>query len=278
MFAQINHIAIISDQYPTLSAFYQTLLGLKPSMRPRANGNGSGFNFIAAGDGYVGFNFLPRRDGYVGGIDHFGMVVDSLELVEERMKRAHAKANVVKRPSERPFADYSGNDPDGNVFDLAQKNSTNLNGVHKDNAEHDYKTERTRGANRYAIRTQNPEQVAEFYANVFELQPTNRKEGDENYHLTDGRMTLSIMPWHIEKFAGMSIKRPGPDHIGFRVESVEEFKKEVVELAGANTYMATRPLGGSKESEVRRQLFVSNALGSYQIADPDGNWIDISEA
>jgi catechol 2,3-dioxygenase-like lactoylglutathione lyase family enzyme len=278
MFAQINHIAIISDQYPMLSTFYQSLLGLRPSMRERPGAGRGGFNFIAAGDGYVGFNFLPRRDGYVGGIDHFGMVVDSLELVEERMKRAHAKANIVKRPSERPFAAYSGNDPDGNVFDLAQKDSGNLNGIHKDNAEHDYKAERRRGANRYAIRTQNPEQVAEFYANVFELQPTNRREGDENYHLTDGRMTLSIMPWNIEKFVGMSIKRPGPDHIGFQVENVEEFKKEVIELAGANTYMATRPLGGSKESEVRRQLFVKNALCSYQIADPDGNWLDISEA
>jgi len=276
MFAQINHIAIISDQYAMLSVFYQSLLGLKPSIRERPSK--TGFNFVTAGDGYVGFNFLPRRDGYVGGIDHFGMVVDSLELVEERMKKAHPKANVVKRPSTRPFAAYSGNDPDGNVFDLAQKNSDNLNGVHKDNADQDYKSGKVRGASRYAIRTPNPEQVAEFYSTVFELQPTNRKPGDENYHLTDGRMMLSIMPWSIEKFAGMSIKRPGPDHIGFRVENIEDFKKEVVELAGSNTLMANVPLGGSPESEVRRQLFVSNALGGYQMADLDGNWIDISEA
>lgn len=276
MFAQINHIAIISDQYAMLSAFYQSLFGLTPSTRKSASR--SGFSFIAAGDGYVGFNFLPRRDGYVGGIDHFGMVVDSIDLVSERMQRFNSNAAVVKRPSERPFADLSGNDPDGNVFDLAQKDSRNLAGVHKDNAEQDYKTPATRYANRYAIRTVNPEQVAEFYSTVFELQPVNRKEGDENYHLTDGRMTLSIMPWKIDKFLGMSIKRPGPDHIGFRVENVESFKHEVQELAGANTYMAPRALGGSKESEVRKQLFIGSSLGGYQMADNDGNWIDISEA
>ncbi|HEY1503072.1 MAG TPA: VOC family protein [Stellaceae bacterium] len=275
MFAQINHIAIISDQYAMLSAFYQTLFDLTPSARK--HGSRTGFNFIAAGDGYVGFNFLPRRDGYVGGIDHFGMVVDSIDLVAERMQRFTSNAAVVKRPSERPFADLSGNDPDGNIFDLAQKDSRNLAGVHKDNAESDYQTERTRYANRYAIRTLNTEQVAEFYATVFELQPVNRKEGDENYHLTDGRMTLSIMPWKIDKFRGMSIKRPGPDHIGFHVESVESFKKEAQDLAGANTYMAPRALGGSKESNVRKQLFVGSALGGYQMADNDGNWIDVSE-
>ncbi len=276
MFAQINHIAIISDQYAMLSAFYQSLFRLTPSMRRPVDRGG--FSFMAAGDGYVGFNFLPRRDGYVGGIDHFGIVVDSVELVTERMKRAHPNASIVKRPSDRPFADLSGNDPDGNIFDLAQKDSRNLSGIHKDNAENDYKTEKARYANRYAIRTPNPEQVAEFYTTVFELQPVNRKEGDENYHLTDGRVTLSIMPWKIEKFVGMSIKRPGPDHIGFRVENIEAFRKDALELADTNTYMAPRPLGGSKESAVRKQLFVGSALGGYQMADNDGNWIDISEA
>lgn len=276
MFAQINHIAIISDQYAMLSAFYQTLFDLTPS--PRRTASRSGFNFIAAGDGYVGFNFLPRRDGYVGGIDHFGMVVDSIDLVSERMQKFNSKAAVVKRQSERPFADLSGNDPDGNVFDLAQKDSRNLAGVHKDNAEQGYQSERTRYANRYAIRTLNPEQCAEFYADVFELQPVNRKEGDENYHLTDGRVTLSVMPWKIDKFVGMSIKRSGPDHIGFRVENLDAFKKDVQTLGGANTYMAPRALGGSKESDVRKQLFVGSALGGYQMADNDGNWIDVSEA
>ena len=112
---------------------------------------------------------------------------------------------------------------------------------------------------------------------MFELQPANRKEGDESHHLTDGRMTLTIMPWHIEKFLGMSIKRPGPDHIGFKVEDLDAFKADVQELAEWNTFFASRPLGGSKEAEVRKKLFTGSALGGYQIADPDGNWIDITD-
>src|ERR1700686_2595222 len=104
MFAQINHTAIISHQYPMLGKFYEAVFGLKYSS----------FRIIDApiyADGYVGMQIIPRRDGYVGGIDHFGMVVDDVETVLERMQKKHRKANIVKRPSTRPFAAYSGNDP-----------------------------------------------------------------------------------------------------------------------------------------------------------------------
>lgn len=90
-------------------------------------------------------------------------------------------------------------------------------------------------------------------------------------------MTLSIMPWSVEIFAGMSVKRPGPDHIGFKVKDMEAFKAEEKRVGEKNTFLASRKLGGSEESEVRKQLFASNALGTYQTADPDGTWIDIME-
>src|SRR5881392_339696 len=115
MFAQINHVAIISHQYNTLGKFYEAVFGLKSSAKGRPA------SAITIGDGYAGLNLIPRRDGYVEGIDHFGMVVDDVEPVLERMKRKHKNAAIVKRPSARPSAAYSGHDPDGNVFDLAQK-------------------------------------------------------------------------------------------------------------------------------------------------------------
>jgi hypothetical protein len=112
---------------------------------------------------------------------------------------------------------------------------------------------------------------------VFELQPVNRKADAPGYHLTDGRMTLTIMPWSIPIFEGMSIKRPGPDHMGFHVEDLDAFKKHVAEVAGANPYLAPVPLGGSKESDVRRDFFKKSATGKFQMTDPDGNWLDITD-
>ena len=62
--------------------------------------------------------------------------------------------------------------------------------------------------------------MAEFYTRVFELTPINRKEGDPNYYLTDGHVTLVIMPWDITDYAGTGIITCGMDHIGFKVENL----------------------------------------------------------
>ena len=267
MFARINHMAMISPQYPLLERYYRSLFGFVNS-----KGNDAEASTVV-GDGNVGLNILPRRDGYVGGIDHFGMVVESMAKVDERMKKASSKAGMVKRPSYRPFAAYSAHDPDGNVFDLAEVNGDNLKDVY---AEQDGE-DRDATFHRFAIRTVNAEEAAEFYADVFELQLTNRKEGDPNYHLTDGKVTLSLMPWKIEEFVGTSIKRPGPDHIGIKVKDLEHFKSEMKRIGEKNTFLASRPLGGSDEANRRRDFFAGNALGKLQISDPDGNWLDITD-
>ena len=75
MHARINHVAIISHQYPMLGKFYQSLYGMRP-------GDGPPESAVSYGDGNVGLQILPRRDGYISGLDHFGMLVDDLEEVE----------------------------------------------------------------------------------------------------------------------------------------------------------------------------------------------------
>src|SRR5437588_6390286 len=167
MFAQINHVALISHQYNTLGKFYEAVFGLKSSAKGRPA------SAITIGDGYVGLNLIPRRDGYVEGIDHFGMVVDDVEPVLERMKRKHKNAAIVKRPSARPFAAYSGHDPDGNVFDLAQKKADTRSDIYADQAKEGWHQDRY--INNFAIRTPHAERCAEFYADVFELQKVNKQ-------------------------------------------------------------------------------------------------------
>lgn len=226
---------------------------------------------VSYGDGNVGLQILPRRDGYIGGLDHFGMLVDDVGEVEKRMGR-YDGANMVKRPSSRPFAAYSGNDTDGNHFDVAQRQADNLKGVYSmDGWQQD------RSVNRYAIRTPHAEQVAEFYQDVFELTALERDSDDPGISLSDGRVTLRILPWDMTLYEGMAIKRPGPEHFGFRVEDIEAFKADAARLAGMNTYLAPLPLGGSPESDVRRRLFEGGAQGKYQMADPDGVWIDVTD-
>jgi predicted enzyme related to lactoylglutathione lyase len=254
-----------------MARFYEAVFGLTASEKRKSRPI-SGANI---GDGYVGLNINPLRDGYVGGVDHFGMTVDNVEEVMERARKKFPESNVVKRPSTRPFAAYSAHDPDGNIFDLAEKNKSKLDGVYADQADEGRSPKRY--LNKFAIRTLHAEKCADFYMEVFELEPTNKKTSVPGYHLTDGRVMLSILPWSIPVFEGMSIKRPGPDHIGFHVEDLDAFKADLARVAGANPYLAPVPLGGSKESDVRQELLRKCAGGKLQTTDPDGTWIDITD-
>ena len=264
MFARINHIAIISHQYPMLGKFYQSLYGMKPGEAPPESA-------VSYGDGNVGLQILPRRDGYIAGLDHFGVLVDDLGRVEERLRK-YESAEMVKRPSSRPFAAYSANDPDGNHFDIAEPQDTSLKEVYSLGG-----WDADRYVNRYAFRTLHAERVAEFYEDVFELAPLARAGDDPGFSLSDGRITLRILPWSMQLYEGMAIKRPGPEHFGFHVEDIEAFKADVARLAGMNTMLAPVPLGGSPESDVRRRLFESGAQGKFQLADPDGVWTDVTD-
>src|SRR3954463_3021930 len=177
MFAQINHMAIISPNYPMLGKFYEAVFGLNMAQSGRTS------LAVSVGDGYVGMTIIPQFDGYVGGLDHFGIVVEDVDLVLDRMKRKHADSAMVKRPSGRPFAAYSGHDPDGNVFDMAQKKDDTRSDIYAEQAGEGWHQDRY--INKFAIRTPNAERCAEFYADVFELKPVNR-DSVPGYHLTDG--------------------------------------------------------------------------------------------
>lgn len=270
--AQINHMAMVSPIYPMLAKFYEAYFGLRPSGKTSRP-----LNAVTVGDGYVGLNINPLRDGYVGGIDHFGMVVDSIDEVMERARSKFPTAAIVKRPSTRPFAQYSAHDPDGNVFDLAQKSeSDKLVGVYAEQAAATNGQGSTTYLNKFALRTLHAEQCAEFYADVFDLKPLNKKDGD-GYHLSDGRVTLSILPWSIPIFENMGIKRPGADHIGFKVDNIDTFKQHVETTKGGNTYLLPMQLGGNKEAESRKAFFAKQAGGRMHMADPGGNWIVVTD-
>jgi predicted enzyme related to lactoylglutathione lyase len=273
MFAKINHMAMISPIYPMLANFYEAFFDLK-----RSGKTSRPLNAVTVGDGYVGLNINPLRDGYVGGLDHFGLVVDDIDVVIERARSKFPQASIVKRPSTRPFANFSGHDPDGNIFDLARKDETDkLVGVYAEQAAQGRSQDRY--LNKFAIRTMNAERCADFYQFVFELKPSNKSVNPAagGYHLTDGRVTLSILPWSIPIFENMSIKRPGPDHIGFKVENIEAFKQHVETTSGMNPYVAPMRLGGSKEADARKAFLAAQAGGKFQMADPGGVWIDVTD-
>lgn len=264
MFAQIRHLALVSDNYALLGKYYEAVFHM------RTAGAGRPANAVVVGDGYVGMNINPRRAGRQAGFDHFGFEVDDVETVFARLRDKYPTINVLKRPSNRPFAGLSTHDPAGNVFDLSQKGMENRADVY---GEGDWKQDRS--IHHFALRTVIPEAEAQFYVDVFELRPLERPAGDSNFYLSDGKLTFIIMPWNINDYQGSGIERPALDHIGFKVESVEEFNQGLDRVIGVNPALSPKPIGAGPEGQARLKLFSKCPYGKYRLADPDGVLLDV---
>jgi len=89
---------------------------------------------------------------------------------------------------------------------------------------------------------------------------------------------MHILPWKISDFLGTGIERPAPDHLGFEVEDIAAFKKDVEELQIVNPLMTPKPTGVGAEGEARLNSFKRTGLGEHYLADPDGVMIAIKEA
>jgi catechol 2,3-dioxygenase-like lactoylglutathione lyase family enzyme len=268
MFSKINHVAIVSENYAQLAQFYIAVFGMRTSDKTRPG------RAVTVGDGYVGLNINPRRAGRAAGLDHFGIQVEDCETVFSRMRENYPSVKWLKRPSNRPFAGITTHDPDGNVFDLSQKDMANRTSVYVDNTG----AANTRHINHVAMRTMNPDDMAAFYREVFELAPKNVEKGpdDRNHYLTDGHMTLVIMPWDITDYDATGIITPGMDHVGFKVESVDALKADIDRIAADNPRLRPNPVGTGKEGFALDKLFErSCAMGQHRLADPDGILIDV---
>jgi hypothetical protein len=88
---------------------------------------------------------------------------------------------------------------------------------------------------------------------------------------------MTIAPWRIGDYAGTGIARPAMDHLGFTVESVGAFQADLARIAAANTALVGHPLGGTRENAQRHALLRRGARGAFQMTDPDGVLLDISE-
>jgi predicted enzyme related to lactoylglutathione lyase len=266
MFSKLNHLAITTDQYTVLGMFYRAYFGMRVSGDTERERSA-----ISVGDGYVGMTLIPRRAGRRGGLDHFGIEVEDFDKARARIAAKYPDIEVVKRPSNRPFASFSTHDPAGNYFDMSQHGHENRAEIYEASA---WKQDNT--LTHFALRVREPERVAGFYTDVFELEARNTPTAGNGYELTDGRMTLMILPWKISDFDGTGIEQPALDHIGFSVPDLDAFKTHVEKLKRANPHIAPKPIDFNEEGKARLALLQRCPRGTFHLADPDGTLIDVA--
>jgi catechol 2,3-dioxygenase-like lactoylglutathione lyase family enzyme len=265
--AKLNHIAIISENYALSARFYESVFGMRTAT------NGRPRRAVTVGDGYVGLNINPRKTGRPARLDHFGIEVDDIETALARLREHYPSVGWIERPPTRPFASTTTHDPDGNVFDLSQR----TNGKQKDLYAEDH-PRTTRHISHLGLRTLNPERMATFYREMFELG-VEQRPNDPNFYVSDGRVTIVIMPWHIADYRGTGIVSPAPDHIGFTVEDMDALHADLQAIAGDNPRLAPFPFGDGTEGRARLELAKRSCpLCGEHFADVDGVVLSASAA
>jgi predicted enzyme related to lactoylglutathione lyase len=273
MQTKIQHLAIVSENFARETKFYEAVFGMKRSKPGDAEEEKAIKMNVALSisDGYVGVTVIGRKPGYNPGLHHFGIDVDDVEEACARIKERYPAVTVLKRPSNRPFASFGAHDPEGNFFDLTQEGMENRRDVYVEAAR-----EQPRRIRHFKLRVMNPAAIASFYRDLFDLKEEEKALEDPNFYLTDGRVTLVIAPWRMSDYAGASIDRPGLEHLGFEVESVEAVKKELAAVRESDPAMRERTVCAPEEAERRAGLIAACRYGRFQLSDPDGIFIDVS--
>jgi predicted enzyme related to lactoylglutathione lyase len=269
MFARVDHVAVFSHDYCLNAKFYEAVFGLKILPSSRARGA------ILLSDGGVGFNHVPVRTGFPTGLNHFGLQVEDVHLAIDRIKSFDPSLDVMERPETRGIIAFSAHDPDGNIFDLGQRSEEHA----QLRGEGETSIHASGTISHYAIRSRAPERLCDFFATAFELTPLNRRTDDLNFYLTDGRLTLVFIPWSVKDYGDQDAIRPGPDHLGMRVESIESLKRHIEELVDRNPHLRPWPLGGDKEGKARLALFKrASPYAADWMTDAEGVHLAVSIA
>lgn len=123
-----------------------------------------------------------------------------------------------------------------------------------------------------AITTEEPEKVAAFYMQAFDMKEVSRSPNG-SLHLTDGYLDLAILNWKTEKDPDVGPNGPnysGIHHIGFQVDDMAEAARK---LEAANGQQINQRPG----VDVRAR---SATPRNYEVkwAGPDGVVLDVSQS
>ena len=116
--------------------------------------------------------------------------------------------------------------------------------------------------------------MAEFYHEVFELKEGKNFRDEDTLCVTDGTVDLVIRRTSNHSYMSM---RQGLDHFGFAVESLENAKKDLAELATSFPAAAPKDIAGGVFGHITKEDMDGCRIGQYSLSDPDGIVLDLSE-
>jgi catechol 2,3-dioxygenase-like lactoylglutathione lyase family enzyme len=106
-----------------------------------------------------------------------------------------------------------------------------------------------------AIFARNPKKMAHFYETAFAMEVINKAKDDTAFFLSDGYLTLAILPHRLEGEAAA-----GLNHFGFEIEDMVSVKAKLAEF-------------GLEEPRMRP---AERPYAEFRACDPEGNQFDLS--
>ena len=264
MSAKIRHLALYTENQDRMATFYQQVFGMKRITRSFNDPNKGHIS-----DGVIGLAVLNRRPGFAAALDHFGFEVDDVGDILDVMKQKYPKTLVTKGLEQVAFAVFRSHDPAGTQFDISWKEHPKVQQGYKEDG-----WQQPRQINHIALRASEPEQVAEFYHEVFGLKEGKNFRDEDTLCVTDGTVDLVIRRTTNHSYTSM---RQGLDHFGFAVESLEDAKKDLAELATSFPASVPKDIAGGIFGHITKKDMDGCRIGQYSLSDPDGIVLDLSE-
>ena len=106
-----------------------------------------------------------------------------------------------------------------------------------------------------AIMTRSPKKMAQFYQETFDMEVISKAPNDVAFFLSDGYLTLAILPHRLEGEAAVGI-----NHFGFEIEDLEAVKKKLADFG----------------VEMPKMRPAERPYAEYRACDPEGNQFDLS--
>ena len=285
MSARISHIASISNNPTPVATLYETIFGMEVDETPRS----PDFGEILT-DGNINFNLRPRLAGHRVGLDHFGIAVDDIDALFDKLRTDYPAIGWVMQPAAGASGEYFAHDPAGSIFALSQShgngsgNTGAVRPISANFARWSKGDPTQRRVSHYAIRTRKVDECAQFYRDVFGFSHKTPTTGDLNHYLSDGHMTLMLIPWSITDYGGISVTGRGPDHIGFKVEDAAMVREEIEGYSShfspgqAPMWLLTAKSRTTDESRIRAAMIEKSCpISQYQFTDKDGVFVVVSD-
>jgi catechol 2,3-dioxygenase-like lactoylglutathione lyase family enzyme len=109
-----------------------------------------------------------------------------------------------------------------------------------------------------AILARKPKKMADYYMKVFDMELIHKNATGDAFFLSDGYITLAVLPHKLEKDGSLGI-----NHFGFQIDSVDDMMKKIAAF--------------DPEIEEPKKRPADRPYAEFRGCDTEGNGFDLSE-